>query len=129
MGLGKTDFRSFTPKLYAGVGCLETVTLLRRGDNQNAGQVTTFLLFNVRMGRIFQTGQEIDGTLSSDNTRTLHIPRIELERAGAGPIRALDRFIDKEGRTWQPESPQTILAKLTEEHVDVPCRRVNDQGK
>lgn len=127
MGLGKTDFRTFTPKLYAGVGCLETFTLRRRGDNQNAGQTTDYLIFNVRAGRIYQTGQEIDGTLSSDNTRTIHVPKSELDRVGAGPIRALDQFIDPQGRTWQPESPQVILSKLTEEHYDVPCRRVNNQ--
>ena len=127
MPLNNTDFRSFHTRLYGGVGVLETVTFRRRGDNQNAGQTTDFLLFNVRWSRIYQTGQEIDGTLSSDNTRTLHVPQSELDRVGAGPIRAADQFIDKEGRTWQPESPQVILTKLNQQHVDVPCRRVNNQ--
>lgn len=127
MALNNTDFRTFYTKLYGGVGVLEAVTLRRRGDNQNAGQTTDYLIFNVRAGRIYQTGQEIDGTLSSDNTRTIHVPKSELDRVGAGPIRALDQFIDPQGRTWQPESPQVILSKLTEEHYDVPCRRVNNQ--
>ncbi len=111
------------------VGVLETVTFRRRGPNQQAGTITDFLVFNCRWSRVFQTGQEIDDTLSSDNTRTLHVPQSELDKVGAGPIRVTDQFIDKEGRTWQPESPQVILTKLNQQHVDVPCRRVNDQAR
>ncbi len=125
MALGKKDFRSFHKHLYAGLDVLETVTLLRREDNQQAGTVTKFLLFNCRFSRIFRAGQEIDGSMSSENRRTLHLPKSEMDRQGVGPIRNLDRFVDKSGRTWEPESPVTITEKLAEQHIDVPCLRID----
>lgn len=126
MVLRKLNTRTFHRSLYAGL--LETVTCLKRDDNQRQGTVRAVKLFDCRWSRITKGGQPVRGGMTSDHQRELHVPAIEMERAGVRYFSALDRFVDKEGRYWQPESGDTLTAKLLENHWCVPCRRVDPPG-
>jgi hypothetical protein len=124
MPLNEKNTRTFHRTLYGGTGMLQTVTLLKRDDDQRQGNVTAYKLFQVRWSRIFKTGEPILGDMSSSHTRTVHLPRIELDRVGVAHINALDRFVDREGVTWQPESTTNITVKLFQNHICVVCLRV-----
>ena len=125
MPLNKHNQRVFHRTLFAGI--LESVTLLKRGDDQQQGTVRSILLFQCRWGLITRTGETIQGGMLSDHRRTLHIPRVELDRCNVGVqyINPADRFIDEQGRHWQPESTTEIREKLFEVHVCVDCLRVD----
>jgi hypothetical protein len=123
MSLRKRKTRDFFRKLYAAE--LETVKLYKRGDDQLQGQIVTHIIFGVRFQtRIVKQGQTIEGSMSSDNRRMLHIPIKELERVGVRYINALDTFEDKEGRTWRPESTVPIISQLFENVVKISVLRV-----
>ena len=127
MVLNRQDFSTFHNRLYAGVGCLETVTLLKRGDDQNQGTVTAYTIFNARWERFRKSGQSLAGSMSSNHTRGLHIPQSEMCRIGIliSNINVLDRFVDKECRVWQPESPETLTVQLLAEHLCIQCKRLS----
>lgn len=111
--------RTFHRCLFSGWN--QTVQLLKRKDDQQAGTVTRYELYDCYWGLVTKSGQPIKGEMQTSHRRTLHIPRIELERVGVHYIMPLDRFIDAEGRTWQPESTTQIAEKLQFQHVDVDC--------
>lgn len=113
----------FHRTLYAGWN--QTVTLLKRGDDQQQGTVRKVILFNCRWGQISKTGEPIAGDESSNHRRTLHIPVVEMLRVGVSYINAADRFVDRDGRYWQPESTTNIQTKLGEVHWCVDCLRVD----
>lgn len=123
MPLNKRNTKVFHRTLYAGI--LESVILLKRNDDQQEGTVTAIQLFQVRWGQIAKTGEPIAGDMSSEHTRTLHIPRCELDRVGVWYINAADRFQDEQGRIWEPESTTTIDVKLFENHLCVNCKRLD----
>lgn len=122
--LNKQHLRTFHRKLYAGFD--ESVTMHKRGDNQQAGTIVVKRLFNVRWSRIFTTKEPLDGTVSANQSRTLHIPISELEKAGLTYVEAGDKFQDREGRFWGAEATVTLTEKLREEHLDIPCLRLSD---
>src|SRR4051812_11629321 len=115
--------RTFDRHLYAG--WLQTVTLLKRDDDQRQGTVTSYKVFNCRWSKIHKAGEPIQKDMSSSHSRRLHIPNIELDRIGIDHLNALDRFIDKQGRHWQAESNQTITKQLGEVHTHLDCLRVD----
>jgi len=123
MPLNPNNVRSFHRTLYSGI--LETVTLLQRDDGMNASQIRTVKLFNVRWSRARKRGQQLDGDVSSDHRRELHIPQSEMDRVGVKHINPLYRFIDKDGRYWMPESDDTITQQLMMQHWCVPCQRTD----
>lgn len=120
--LNDQHLRTFHRKLYGGFN--ETVTLYKRGDNQQAGTVTVRKLFECRWSRIFTSKEPLDDDVSASQSRTLHIPVSELEKAGFEYVEAGDKFRDKEDRYWQVEATVTITTKLKQSHIDVPCLRV-----
>jgi hypothetical protein len=122
--LNKNNTRTFHRTLYAGQ--LETVTLLKRDDDQRQGVVRSVKLFECRWSAIAKTGETYDGDMVSDHRRQLHIPRIIMDRAGVNYINPADRFVDKEGRTWCPESTEVIDIKLFENHICVMCQRLKN---
>lgn len=124
MPLNRYNTRTFHRTLYGG-GILETVTLLKRNDDLQQGTVRALKLFECRWGQITRTGETIAGDITSDHRRTIHIPVTELKRVGVAYINAADRFVDQDGRTWQPESPTVITVKLLENHVCVDCLRTS----
>ena len=115
--------RSFHRSLFTGK--LETITLRKRGDNQQQGTVTDYTLNECRHGMIWKTGETIGGDMVSDHKTTWHIPRAELDRVGVAYLNSTDRIVDNQGRVWQPESDTLITVKLLEGHVDVDCKRVS----
>lgn len=125
MPLTRDNTRTFHRTLY-GPGILETVTLLKRNDNQQQGVVRSVKLFDCRWGQIAKQGETYDGDMTSDHRRQLHIPRIELERAGVNYLNPADRYVDKQGRTWCNESTEVIDIKLMENHVCVWCQRLKN---
>lgn len=122
MPLTRDNCKFFQRTLY-GPGILEKVTLLKRNDDMDASVVTSYLIFDIRWSRTIKSGQPIAGDELSNHYRTIHIPQLELDRVGVHHVNPLDRFVDKEGRTWQAESPQTITIQLLGNHICIECRR------
>jgi len=126
MPLRRSTTRTFHRTLYAGM--LESVRLLKRGDNQQQGTVTPYVLYQCRRSAISKTGQTLDGAQNVGNRTVWHIPRTELERVGINYLNPLDRIeqLDEpeRGYIWQPEAPETIDVKLFANHVCVACKLV-----
>lgn len=123
MPLRAENCRTFTRSLFAGM--LETVTLLKRDNDQRQGTVRSITLFDCRRGKISKTGQTIEDNMSSDNRTVWHIPRRELDRVGVAYLNALDRIVDKYGDYWQAESTTNIEVKLFKVEIDLECLAVN----
>lgn len=121
--MNRFNTRTFHRHLFAGM--LETIRLLKRGDDQLQGVVTAFVLFECWRGQIFKTGQTIQRDMVSDHATRWHIPRTELDRVGIAYLNPLDLIVDGKGRYWQPESTTFITIKLFENHVDVDCLRID----
>lgn len=126
MPLNRGNTRDFHRTLYAGM--LETVRLLKRGDNQQQGTVVTHVLYECRRSRISRRGQTLEGPWDVTHTTVWHIPRAELERVGVNYLNPLDRIeqLDppEDGYVWQPESDNDIDVKLFANHVCVACKLV-----
>lgn len=123
MPLNRRTTRVFHRVLYATQ--LEKVTCLKRNDDQAQGTVTSYVLYQCRFSKIHKHGQAIQGEMASDHTRWLHIPDIQMKRVGINYFNVLDRFVDKEGRTWQPESGDMIRSQLFENQLCILCRMVD----
>ena len=59
MPLNRTNQRFFHRFLYAGQ--LESVRLLKRGDDQRQGEITAYTLHECRRSQIHKAGQTLDG--------------------------------------------------------------------
>lgn len=103
----------------------ETVTLLKRGDDQQAGTVTNYLLFDCRRSLITLTQEPLQGDMMANHRTIWHIPRIELDRVGVAHLHPIDRIVDQQNRYWQPESTTEVADKLFENHIDLQCLRVD----
>lgn len=123
MPMDPSNVRTFHRALYGKI--LESVTLRKRGDDSMESVFTDHRLYECRWSRIFKQGEPIQKDMSSDHRRVLHIPRIQLDRVGVHYINAIDIFIDKDGRWWQPESTTLIEVKLMEQHICVACLRID----
>ena len=122
MPLGPHNTKTFHRTLYSGI--LQTVTVLKRNPDQQQGTIRAVRLFECRWSKTFQAGEPVAGIVASEDHRVLHIPRIELDRAGIEYFQADDRFVDQEGLTWQLESTNTVTTKLFLNHMCVAVRRV-----
>ena len=117
--------RTFTRITFAGI--LETVTLLKRGDDQQEGTVTSYKLFQCRRSLITKKGEPIAGDVLSDHRCIWHIPRREMDRIGIQYLTPDDQIIDSRNRVWQPEGQphaEVISDKLFENEMDIQCVRV-----
>lgn len=123
MLINPSTTRTFHRRLFAQQ--MQTITLIKRGDDQQQGTTRTLTLYECRWGIINKQGQTLQGDMVSQHERPLHIPRTELERVGVEYLNPLDRFVDEQGRTWMPESTTPIDVKLFENHVDVQCLRTD----
>ncbi len=121
MPLNKRNTHVFHRFLYAGQ--LSTLTLRKRGDNQQQGTIRDIVLHECRWGKHNKTGNTLDGDMNVGHWRMLHIPRIELDRVGVQYLNPTDEFIDQEGRHWNTEGDNTIDVKLFENHVCVELKR------
>ena len=124
MPLNRTNQRFFHRFLYAGQ--LESVRLLKRGDDQRQGEITAYTLHECRRSQIHKAGQTLDGDMNVEHTTTWHIPRTELDRVGVNYLNPLDAIEqldgEEKGNIWQPESDTGIDVKLFAVHVCVDCK-------
>lgn len=132
MPLNKRNTKTFHRYLYAGQ--LEKITLLKRGDDLQEGQLRSLTIYQARRSMISKRGEPLQGDMAVGTAAVWHIPRSELERVGVQHINVLDRFVDYSGpeglpRYWQPESGQNILVKCFEQHYTVDCVRVDPPAK
>lgn len=125
MAIDIHNTKFFHLKLYGGLGMLQTITLLKRGDDQQQGTVVSHKLFRCRWWRYAKSGETIYQDAASGSRRRLSVPRIELDRVGVNHLNALDRFIDQEGRYWQPEATTSIVVQLLQNWIDIDCVRID----
>ncbi len=107
---------------------LQSVTLLKRGDDQAEGTVTAYTLHQCRPSKQYKDGQPIQGNWAVGSRVVWHIPVVELERHGINYLNVLDRIVDEQNQYWQPESPQEIIYKLIRSHWCLDCIKVNPPG-
>jgi hypothetical protein len=118
MPLTPKTTRHFYRTLYSGE--MQKIRFLKRGDNQQAGTVTAYILFNCRAGDIIRTGEIIDGNMSSGDRTYWVIPVQELKRVGLSYVSPADRIEDlKTGRVWEPEAPQNIDLKTFDNYFKI----------
>ncbi len=123
MPLNKRTTRVFHRNLYATE--LVKVTCLKRNDDQQQGTVRSVVLYQCRFSKILKHGQAIQGEMASDHWSWLHIPDIQMQRAGIQYFNVLDRFVDQQGRTWNPESGDTIRSQLFENQICILVRMLD----
>ena len=127
MPLRRNNTRRFTRKTFAGQ--TEKVRILKRGDDQAQGTVTSFILYRCRRSQIMKTGETIQGDMVSDHECVWHIPRTEMERVGINHLNSLDRIQQLQGREkdfwWQPEATTPIDVKMFANEIDLHCLRVD----
>ncbi len=119
MVLNRKTTRTFHRTLYATE--LESVTLFKRKDDQRGGVITTYVLYQCRWSRVHKQGQILGGDFSTGEYKELHIPVIELDRVGVPYINAADKFLDEQGRYWEPESDSAMRIQLFRNHWCVMC--------
>ena len=127
MPLNSKNTHVFHRTLFAGE--LECVRLLKRGDDQAQGTVVSHQLYQCHWAWVHRTGETILNETTSRETRRLFVPRVEINRVGVNYISAADRFIDKQGRTWQPESDTIINHGIWENQLVIDCKRTNDNDR
>lgn len=125
MPIDKYNTRTFYKYLYDGVGMLETVTILKRGDDQQEGTVTAIRVFRCRHRNIAKSGEPLYGEVPVSETTTWHLPSEQLRFAGITHINAADRIVDKNNRYWAPLADNHIQMNTFENHVMVDCQRVD----
>lgn len=120
--------------LYAGIGYVKKVTLLKRNDDQGQGTVRALTLFRCRRGEIHRTGEPLQSDMTTDASCVWHVPRVELKRVGVDHLNSADRIVENteddgtpltNSRYWQPESSTVIEHKLFENEIDVACLRID----
>lgn len=122
MALNHWNSRILHRRTYAGN--LLTVTLLKRGNDQAMGTVTSYTLYQCRIRRRYHTGEPLSRSLASGDRSEWRIPVCELARVGVDYLNALDRIVDQWGHVWQPESTENLDIHLFDNLVNVPVRRV-----
>lgn len=123
MSLNRKTTRTFHRTLYAGI--LQSITVLKRGDNQQQGVVRAVRMHQCRQSKTFKRGQTLGaGELLSSHMVTWHIPVIEMERVGIEYFSPTDQIVEDDGKTWQPESTTQITIKLFANHWCLDCLRI-----
>ncbi len=127
MPLTRRTLGQFQRKLMAGVS--ETITLIKRGNDQQMGTQVVHTIFNARRSRISKSGEQIAIDETVNHTTTWHIPLAELKRVGVTHINSADRIVQRKapeaGWTWQPEATTSIELKMFGEEIDISCLRTD----
>lgn len=119
----KSSSETFHSWLYAGQ--MGTVTLLKRGDDQQEGSVIAYTLYECRRSNMSKTGEPIQGDMPVGCSTTWQIPAIQLRRINVNYLNVLDRIVDQLGMYWQPESGQSIILSQFDSHYIVSCVRID----
>lgn len=125
MVINNINQRHVNRRMYTGTGALVSVTLLKRGDDQRQGTVTSYTLHECRASAVHKSGNPIQGPMAAHSRVVWHIPMVELERVGVNYLNALDRIVDPTGKYWQPEATNEITFKLILTHYCLECREVD----
>lgn len=127
MPMNKRNTKTTYRTVFAGM--VESVTLLKRGDDLQQGTVRAIVLFNCRKSMIHKTGEMIQRDEQTNHRVVWHIPTIELERVGVAYINPTDRIVQREGVekgwTWMPEATTLISLKLLSNEWDLHCLRTD----
>lgn len=123
MPLNRRNTQVFHRRLYAGQ--LETITLLKRGDDQQEGTVAAYAIYGARRGNIDKTGEAIQGDTAAFTTVQWLVPCVELRRVGINYIDTLDRIVDKFNMWWQPEATTNITLAIFDNYYVLNCLRVD----
>lgn len=123
MPLKRINSPSISRKIYAGQ--MEKVTLLKRKDDQQEGQVVAYTLFECRRGNISKTGEPIQLDMTVSHSVQWVIPAQQLLKISVNYLNVLDRIIDKYGMWWQPESNQTITLSQFDQEYIIDCVRID----
>ena len=134
MPLNARNTLIFHRTLYAGM--LKTVTILKRGDDQQEGTVTAYTMYQCRRSRVNRTGEPIQHSMTSQVRAVWHMPHIEMKRLGINFFSAVDRIVETHDESnnplppevwnyWQPESTTYILEKLFLNVHNLECLRVD----
>jgi hypothetical protein len=127
MPLNRQNTKTFHINLYKGWS--DTVTIKKRANDQNMGQIRTLTAFNVREKKIHHEGEPLRGTAAAGDRTVWQVPRIEMDRLGITEFNALDQIIGPDGQTWQVEANDgEITIQLGKNVVNVSCRRVPGTG-
>lgn len=131
MPMNRQNQRFFHRHLYGGNGLngwLDTITLVKRANDQNQGQQRTLTLFDCREKKIEHQGEPLRGTAAAGDRTVWQIPRIELDRVGVTEINTLDWFIGPDAQKWQPEADTLIHIQLGKNFINVYCKRMPGTG-
>lgn len=123
MPLNRRNSRVFHRGLYRGQ--LETVTLLKRRDDQQEGSVQALVLFGCRRGNLSKSGQPIQTEMGVYHSCQWLIPCTELRRVGVNYLNVLDRIIDQYNLNWQPETDQSLVLSQFDNYYQVECVRID----
>lgn len=123
MPLRKEMCGTFHRTLFSGWN--QTITLLKRDDDQREGVVRSLMLFDCRKGMETKTTEPIQADMSANHSVIWHIPVVEINRVGVRYFNALDRIVDEQNEWWQPEATTEIILKLGRTHFDLVCLRVD----
>ena len=105
---------------------LRTVTLTKRGNNQQQSTGVNHKLYGVRQKKQYYGGQNLNGDLTSNDYCIWQIPRTELDRVGVENINIVDRITDDAtGEIWQPESDDIIVNQLFTNILNCPSKRIS----
>lgn len=120
MPMSRSNQRTFHRHLYAGWDM--TITLLKRGNDQAQGTVTSYTIgYCRRRPSMYHTGEPIQYHTASADYAEFMLPALELESVGltALDINPGDRIKDADGYLWQIESTDTIRIRLANNYVSV----------
>ena len=123
MVLTRSNQRHFHRCLFSAQ--LETVTILKRDDDQRQGVVRSLIVYEAWRGPISKTKQTLQHDMIADHRTVWHMPKVEMERVGISYFNPLDRIVDSQGRYWHPESTTVIDIRLMEVHIDLACLRID----
>ncbi len=127
-GISPATTRDFHLRLYAGM--LQSVTILKRDNDQLEGTVRAATVNNCRQSMVFKDGEPIRGDMTSNHRCVWHLWKIDLDAAGVNFINAADRIVNLNAPFgvpgyWQPESTTEIIVKLFGNHICVSCLRID----
>ena len=128
MPISPATTRIFHRTLYANM--LQTVTILKRDNDQQQGTVRAVTVANCRQSMVFKDREPIQGDMTANHRCVWHLSKIDLDAAGINFINAADRIVNLNppfgvGGYWQPESTTEVIVKLFGNHVCVSCLRVD----
>ena len=125
MPLDKYSLRDFHRKLYAPAGMLQTAIVRKRGLGQSQSDSTNYTLYSCRQQRVFYKGQNVDGSMTTEDYCVWNLPREELDRVGITDLNVIDTITGEDGQVWQWESDGEGIIQLMRNWNKFTCKRIS----